>query len=157
MTVTVRSSTLPSDPALLREELARGHAVELTDLDGALVVRPEDIHALADQLAEEEELENMASLDSEDTGVENVIFVSPKGRARHAARIKIAINPSGSFSPAAESASMAMHDYSTVGAPVPPPIAAQAKRFIDANRAVLMDYWDEKIGTKEMIARLKKI
>ena len=50
---------------------------------------------------------------------------------------------------------MAIHDYSTVGAYVPPNIVEQAKRFIDANREVLLQYWEEKIGTKAMIDRLK--
>src|SRR3979409_71394 len=136
MTITIRSSSLGAlaDPALLRKELAAGQAVELTDLDGALLARREDLYALADQLAEDEELlGDMASLQKKTTGVNNVVFVSTKAGARHAARIEIAIDPPDSFSHASKAASMAIHDFSTVGAYVSPDIVEQAKRFIEIN------------------------
>ena len=50
---------------------------------------------------------------------------------------------------------MAIHDFSISGAYVPTQIAEQAKKFIDLNREVLLLYWEAKIGTKEMIDRLK--
>jgi hypothetical protein len=155
--ITIKSSTSGAlaDPVLLRKELVPGHAVKFTDLNGAILVRPEDIDALADQFAEEELLGDMASLQKEETGVDNTIFVSTKAGARHAARIKIAIDPPDSFNAATKTASMAIHDYSTVGAYVPPHIVEQAKRFIETNREVLLLYWEAKIGTKEMINRLK--
>src|SRR6516162_7917931 len=58
MSITIRSSSqeVLKDPILLRKELDAGYAVELTDL-GAVLTRLEDIHALADRLAEEELLE----------------------------------------------------------------------------------------------------
>jgi hypothetical protein len=157
MTVTIRSSTLSNlDRAVLRQELAPGHAVKLTDLDGAILVRPEDIPALANDLAEEEErLGDMASLEKESTGVDSVVFVSTKADAQHAARIKIAVDPPESFNVASKTASMAIHDFSIVGAYVAPHIVEQAKRFVETNREVLLLYWEAKIGTKEMINRLR--
>jgi hypothetical protein len=157
MNVTVKSSSLGNlATAALRKELAPdpGHAVELTDL-GVVVVRPEDIRALADQFAEEEFLGDMASLQKDSTGVDNTIFVSTKAGARHAARIKIAIDPPDTFNAESKTASMAIHDFSISGAYVPPHIVEQAKRFIDLNREVLLLYWETKIGTKEMINQLK--
>jgi hypothetical protein len=79
MSITIRSSSqkVLKDPALLRKELDAGHAVELTDI-GAVLTRLEDIHALADQLAEEELLEHMASFRTNSTGVDNTIWISRK-------------------------------------------------------------------------------
>jgi hypothetical protein len=34
-------------------------------------------------------------------------------------------------------------------------IVEQAKRLIDANPKVLLQYWEAEIGTKEMIGRIK--
>ncbi len=68
------------------------------------VVHSDDIFALAalaEQLAEEELL-NMASFGKVKTGVDNTIWVSFKGRHRHAARIKVAIDPPDSLDPAVE-------------------------------------------------------
>ena len=108
---------------------------------------------------EEAEAEEMVSIrDKSKTGVDNTVWVSPRGFARHAARIKIAVDPAHTIdptTPGAKIASMALHDYSTVGAYVPPHIVEQAKRFIETNREVLLLYWEAKIGTREMINRLK--
>lgn len=157
MNVTVKSSSLGNlvTPAL-RKELAPepGHAVELTDL-GVVVVRAEDVRALADQFAEEELLGDMASLQKDSTGVDNTIFVSTEAGAGPGVRIKIAIDPPDSFNAESKTASMAIHDFSIFGAYVPPHIVEQAKRFIEINREVLLLYWEAEIGTKEMIDRLK--
>jgi len=155
MIITIRSSSQEAlkDPVLLRKELDAGHVLELADV-GGLLVRPQDIPALAEQ-ADEEELQDLASLEKESTDVDNTIFVSTKGHARQAARIEIAVDPPDSLNAAAKTASMAIHDFSITGAYVPPHIVEQAKRFIELNRELLLDYWEAKIGTKEMINRLK--
>src|SRR6516165_829314 len=104
MTITIRSSSQEAlaDPVLLRKRLAAGQVVELTDLDGAVLARPEDIHALADQLAEEELLEHMASSRKDVTGIDNTLWISPRGPTRHAARVKVALDPPDSLNPTSE-------------------------------------------------------
>jgi hypothetical protein len=157
MTITIQSSwhEILADPDRFQKELSAGKVIELIDI-GVTLARTEDLPAIADELAEEGELlGDMASLLKESTGVDNTIFVSTKGSARHAARIKIAIDPPDSFNAATKTASMAIHDFSISGAFVPTHIAEQAKKFIDLNREVLLLYWEAKIGTKEMISRLK--
>ena len=109
----------------------------------------------ADELAERELLGDMTSLRKKRTGVDNTIFVSTKGPARHGARIKIAIDPPDSFNAACKTASMAIHDFSVTGAYVPPRIVEQAKQFIERNRDVLLDYWEAKFDTEEMLERLR--
>jgi hypothetical protein len=105
---------------------------------------------------DEDEDQDMSSLRREETGVDNTIFVSTKGRAQHAPRIKIAIDPPDSFNATSKTASMAFHDYSVTGAYVPPRLVEQATRFIERNRDVLLRYWDAKISTREMLDQIRK-
>lgn len=108
---------------------------------------------------EEAEAEEMVSIrDKNKTGVDNTVWVSPRGFARHAARIKIAVDPAHTIdptTPGAKIASMALHDYSTVGADLPAKIKSQAKKFIERNRKTIQDHWDYKIDGNELLARLK--
>jgi hypothetical protein len=103
-----------------------------------------------------DETQNMASLRTQRTGVENTIFVSPRGRARHAPRIKIAIDPPKSFDPTARTASMAIHDYAVDGE-LPASVARQARQFIERNRDALLLYWRAEIDTDELLERLQPI
>jgi hypothetical protein len=158
MSITIRSSTEEAlkDPVLLRKELAAGHVVELTDI-GAVLTRLEDIHALADRLAEEELLEHMASFRKDATGVDNTIWVSPKGRTRHAARIKVAIDPPDSLNATSQTASVTVHDGSVAEGHIPSRILRQVQEFVKINRDVLMDYWEERIDTRQLDQRLKPV
>jgi hypothetical protein len=52
---------------------------------------------------------------------------------------------------------MAIHGHSIRGESLAPHIAEQAKRFIELNREALLDYWDFKIDTAQLIERLKPI
>jgi hypothetical protein len=157
MTVTIRSSTLSnlSDLAMLSKEAAPGRAVELTDV-GLFVARREDIHALADQLAEEELLEHMASFRRDTAGVENTIWLSPKGRTRRAACVKVAID-SHTLDAASETASVAVHDGSLVEGNMSSGLLEQVRRFIDLNRDAITDYWENRIDTRQLDQRLKAI
>ena len=158
MSITIRTSSQEAlkDPVRLRSELEAGHVVELTDL-GAVLTRLEDIHALADQLAEEELLEHMASFRKDATGVDNTIWVSPKGRTRHAARIKVAINPPDSLNATSETASVAIHDGSVAEGRISSHILRQVQEFLKINREVLTDYWEERIDTRQLDQRLRPI
>ena len=158
MSITIRSSSqeVLKDPILLRKELDAGHAVEFTDL-GAVLARIEDIHSLADQLAEEELLEHMASFRKDATGVDNTIWVSPKGRTRHAARIKVAINPPDTLNATSETASVAVHDGSVLEGHIPNHVLRQVQEFVKFNRDVLTDYWEERIDTRQLDRRLRPI
>jgi hypothetical protein len=158
MNVTIRSSSheVLKDPVLLRKELEAGHVVELTDL-GAVLTRLEDIHALSDQLAEEELLEHMGSFRKDRTGIDNTIWVSPRGRSRHAARIKVAIDPPDSLDPTSVTASVTIHDGSVVAGDVPRHVLRQVQEFVKLNREVLTDFWEMRIDTHQLDQRLKPI
>jgi hypothetical protein len=105
---------------------------------------------------DEDEGYNMASLKPSQTGVDNTVFASPKGHARHAARIKIAIDPPDSFDIACKSVSMAVHDYREIGPGLTPKLRDQARAFIDRNRGVLLAYWAGKMATQDFFEQLKK-
>jgi NAD(P)H-dependent FMN reductase len=162
MTVTIRSSSqqVLKDPVLLQRELDAGHVVELADLKGAVVVRPEDVIALADQIAEEELLEEMVTYRKNVTGVDHTIFISPRGKTRHAARVKVAIDPPDSVDPQGNVAVIAVSDGRVVHGDVPPRLLTQVQQFIDLNRELLIEYWnayDTKVDTEDLRQRLKKI
>jgi hypothetical protein len=158
MSITIRSSSREAlkDPALLRRELDAGYVVELTDI-GAVLTRLEDVHALADRLAEEELLEHMASFRTDATGVDNTIWISPKGRTRDAARIKVAIDPPDGLNATSQTASVAVHDGSVTEGHIPSHILQQVQEFVKINRDVLIDYWEERIDTRQLDQRLKPI
>jgi uncharacterized protein with WD repeat len=148
MTAVIPSSCaeIMADPRRFLDQIRAGHSVYLADL-GRMV-------ALAEA---DEEAQDMVSLRSEKTGVDNTIFISTKGYAQHAPRIKIAVDPPDTFNATSKSASMAIHDHSISGAYVAPHVAAQAKDFIDRNREALLDYWDCKIDTAQLIERLRPV
>jgi hypothetical protein len=151
--MNIRSASL-SDLARLRQELSEGHAVNLND------VRLDDIFALADELAEEEQLEHMLAYRKNVTGVDNTVFISPKVHARHAARVTVAINPPDTVSPAGETISVSIHDGAVVAGnagSVTATLLEQVRRFIALNKDALIDYWEERIDTDELRQRLRSI
>ena len=158
MTIVVKSSSaeIVADPARFLDDMRAGRIINLTDL-GYTIAPTMEIVGLADQLAEEELLEEMVSYRKDVTGIENTIFISPKGNTRHAPRIKVAIDPPLSVDPRSKTASVAIADGSVVAGEVPPWLLDQARRFIDANRDVLLDYWEYRIDTDELRRRLKAI
>ena len=112
---------------------------------------------IADERAEEELLEETVSYHKNVTGLENTVFISPKGNTQHGPWIKVAIDPPLSIDPRTKTASVAIADGTAVAGEVPPWLLDQARRFIDANRDVLLDYWEYRIDTDELRRRLKQI
>jgi hypothetical protein len=110
----------------------------------------------SDERAEEELLEEMLSYRKGVTGVENTIFISPKGNTRHAPWIKVALDPPLSVDPRSKTASVAIADRAVVAGELPPELLGEVQRFIDANRDVLLDYWEYRIDTDELRRRLKR-
>jgi hypothetical protein len=121
-------------------------------------IQPGELEPLLDELAEMELLEEMVSFRKDATGIDHTIFISPRGQTRHAPRIKVAIDPPDSLNPAAVTASIAIHDGSVVaGSDVAPALLRQLQQFVEANRPVLLDYWDYRIDTRQLDRLLKKI
>src|SRR3984893_2245085 len=158
MTVVIPSSSreIIADPQRLLDEMRQGRVINLTDL-GYMIAPTAEIVSLADELAEEELLAEMVSYRKDVTGVDNTIFISPKGNTRHAARIKLAIEPPDSIDPRSKTASVAIRDATVVAADVPPRLLEQVRQFLEANRDALLDYWEYRIDTEELRRRLKSV
>ena len=153
--VTELPPTVITDQRLLAA-MREGRVINVPDLDYSIVPRTALID-LADELAEEELLEEMVSYRKNVTGIAHTVFISPRGKTRHAPRIKVAINPPDSVDPRAETASLAIAGGEVVAGSVPAPLVDQVRRFIGANREALLDYWDYRIDTDELRQRLKPI
>jgi hypothetical protein len=103
-----------------------------------------------------DDLEEMVSYRRNVTGIVNTLFISPKGNARHAPRIKIAIDPPDSLDPRGNIAAIDLDGIVIVGN-IPSKLLTQVHRFLMLNRAVLLDYWHYRIDTDELRNRLQAI
>lgn len=107
--------------------------------------------------AEEELLSEMVSYGKNVTGIVNTVFISPKGFTQHGPRIKLAIDPPESIDPRTRTVSVSIPDGEVIGPAIPPALLRDVRRFIDLNRDVLMDYWEYRIDTDQLRARLRSI
>ena len=156
MTSDVSSKEIMANPARLIEAMRAGSIITIPDLDYTIVPTTALVE-LADQRAEEELLEEMVSYRKAVTGIENTIFISPKGNTRLAPRLKVTIDPPLSVDPRSKTASVEIADGTVVAGEVPTRLIEHVRRFIDANREVLLDYWEYRIDTEELRRRLKSI
>jgi hypothetical protein len=88
------------------------------------------INMIIDNLINQE-VADMVSLTPKKTGIQNTVFISTKGYAQYAPRVKIAIDPPNSFNAASKSASMALHDFSISGEHMPRSISKQCRIATD--------------------------
>lgn len=108
--------------------------------------------------AEEDiDLFEMANLYPRDTGLPMTIWVSPKGNARHAARIKVCTTP-GDRMDASNTAVVAVRPHPRLlhGELAPQDLDA-VSRWIATNATALIDYWEGETSTVELVGRLLKI
>jgi hypothetical protein len=91
------------------------------------------------------------------TGIDNTIWISPKGNTRHAARLEVAIDPPHAIKPGGKTAAVAIHDGSLVEGDMPANLLKQVRHFITLNRDVLIEYWNYEILTDVMEQRLKEV
>src|SRR6516225_3689239 len=107
----------------------------------------------------EDELFEMVNLVPRLTGLPMTIWVSPRGNARHGPRIKVSrCEPGG---PGISSSNLA-----TVAVDVSPWLVAgylsgsdlqAVSDWVKRNEAVLVDYWDFRIDTDELLQRLQPL
>jgi hypothetical protein len=103
------------------------------------------------------DLFEMANLSPALTGLPMVVWVSERGRARHDVRIEVHM---------AHGRQMSIGNTATVAVrPTPRLIAGQlsaadvqaVSEWIRLNEAALVDYWDGRIYTDELIQRLQRL
>ena len=104
---------------------------------------------------DDEALFEMANVYPEDTGLSFVVWISPKGRARHDARVKVARTDRATEFVASLSI---RPDVRVVAGDLPADDLDLARRWIDLNRDALLDYRDGVTEqTKHVLAALKSI
>jgi hypothetical protein len=105
---------------------------------------------------EQDDLYETANLFPRTTGLPMTVWVSPRGRARHDARIKVSLTPGR----------MDIGHTAVVGIrPSPRLIEGRLAsgeldlvvQWIKLNEDVLMDFWNETIDTVELGGRLRRI
>lgn len=115
----------------------------------------EEHGALRATLTAEEQYE-MTNLSPRMTGLPMVVWVSPRGRARHDVRIKVSV---------VHGSRLALDDMAVVALrPEPALIAgrldgsdlALVQEWSRRNEAALVDYWEGSIDTGELLERLRR-
>jgi hypothetical protein len=112
--------------------------------------------ALPAETLDEEIVADMASLGGNITGMDNTIFVSVNLPCQ-APRIQVAVEPPTHIDPFGNCAVVSIHDGSVVTGTLPARVREQAVQFISLNRQVLLDYWDCRFATAELLQRLRSI
>jgi len=101
-------------------------------------------------------LYEMANLNKEITGIEPVVFCSPKGGAKHECRVKV----SNILGRATDSDlfSVALHDLSIIGeCKLTADQLESVKWWIHRNRFAILDYWKDKTNTLQFLLAVKKL
>jgi hypothetical protein len=105
---------------------------------------------------EQDDLYAMASLFPRTTGLPMTVWVSPRGRARHAARIKVSLSPDRMDIGHTAVVGIRSSPRLIQGTLVPADLDL-VSQWIRVNEDVLMDFWNETIDSTELASRLKKI
>lgn len=99
----------------------------------------------------------MAGLYPRDTGLPMTIWVSPRGRARHDARINVCLTP-GDRMDAGNTAVVAIRlEPRLVRGSLPPHDFARVARWIADNTPALLGYWDGTLSTVEFVTRMRRL
>ncbi len=104
---------------------------------------------------EPDDLQETISFQKDATNINHTIFISPRGNAAYGPWVKVAIDPPDSLDPRGNITTITF-DGAVIGS-MDSELARQVLRFIDINRAVLLDYWNYEIDTDQLRQRLQPI
>ncbi len=109
---------------------------------------------MARRAIEPDDTFEMANLYPRATGLPMTLWVSPRGRARHDARVKVCMTH-GDRMDASNTAVVAIRPAPRLltGA-LPPRDFALVAKWIDGNKAALIGYWDGTLSTVEFVKRM---
>jgi len=105
---------------------------------------------------EPEDLYEMANLFPEDTGLPVTVWVSPRGRARHAARIKVCRGPGNRMVPSNTAVVAIEPEPRLVEGKLQADYLRPVMQWAILNREALLAYWNGEIGTGALIHRLQR-
>lgn len=103
------------------------------------------------------DLYEMANLYPRETGLPVTVWVSPRGRARQAARIKVCRAQGNRMVPSDTASVRIEPEPKIVQGTLPPDWFEPVARWVAMNREALLDYWNGTIGTTELSSRLTKL
>jgi hypothetical protein len=112
---------------------------------------------LASETVESDDIFHMTNLSPRMTGLPMSVWVSPRGNARHDARIKVNMTH-GRQMKIDNTAVVSVH-------PAPRVIAGRLSsadqravaEWIGLNAQAIIDYWDEKLDTDQLLERLRPV
>jgi hypothetical protein len=107
---------------------------------------------------EDDDLWEMVNLSPDETGLPMTVYASPRGRARHDARVKVN---------GVSGRRMTLEQESIVGVRPAPWVVHRGNlspgderlvfAWVARNEAALLAYWDFTINTTEFLARLQRL
>ena len=99
----------------------------------------------------------MANLYPRDTGLPMTIWVSPRGRARHDARVKVC-RSHGDRMNADDTATVSVRpNPELIDGPLAREDLKAVQAWIIANSDGLISYWNGELSTVELVQALKKV
>jgi hypothetical protein len=98
----------------------------------------------------------MANLYPRHTGLPVTVWVSPRGRARHAARVKVCRRPGDRMDPTDLVSVSIRPTPRAIDGDLPPEVMQAVSAWIACNEEALMNYWDGAIDTIELATRLRR-
>lgn len=104
--------------------------------------------------AEPDDLYEMANLYPRTTGLPMTVWVSPCGGARHDARVKVSRSGGDRMVPTDTAVVGIRPAPALIEGDLAPRDYAIVARWIDLNRAALLDFWEGAIDTIELGERL---
>ena len=104
-----------------------------------------------------DDLYEMANLFPDDTGLPVTVWVSPRGRARHAARIKVCRTPGNKMVPTNTAVVSISAEPTVVAGTLPTRYFEPVARWVASNREALLEYWAGAIGTGALLRKLKRV
>ena len=99
----------------------------------------------------------MANLYPDDTGLPMTVWVSPRGRARHDARVKVCRTPGDNMDPSNLAVVAIRPSPRVVHGPLAQSDFVPVAAWIELNRDTLLDYWNGTISAAGLVTRLRRI
>jgi hypothetical protein len=109
-------------------------------------------------LTDDLDLFEMANLYPRTTGLPMTVWISPKGGAKHDARVKVN-QTHGNSMDLSQAVTVAIRPFphEAHGQLLNSSDFAKVKNWIELNEPALMEFWEGKIDTAEVLARLIKV
>lgn len=105
----------------------------------------------------EDDLFEMANLYPRTTGLPVTVWVSPRGQARHDARVKVSTRPGDRMDLANTAIVSIRPSARLVEGDLATDHLRAVGRWIELNQACLLQYWDGEIDAAELIGRLRSV